>query len=110
MLNSIGDLWHSYENWLKKSTKQCNYAFNEPASLEDFNQLKDVVGLELGEEFKRLYSIHNGEVNSYGLFFGFDFLNINKIISEIKSMVHDRRYRGISTPESAIKVEYYHKG
>lgn len=109
MKKHIREFWNEYEDWCNENYKVSTNLFNEPAEEKKLEELANLVGY-LDDDFKTLYSIHNGEASGCGMFFGFTFLTIDEIIEEINFMVPDNSYRGTSNPSQCIKVSYYELG
>lgn len=109
MEENIKELWNKYEEWCNKNYKTNLQLFNKPVSNEKLDKLTSIVGC-LNDDFKSLYSLHDGAASGQGMFFGFTFLSVDEIIEEINYMIPDNLYRGTSNPERTIKVSYYEKG
>ncbi|MBQ3423471.1 MAG: SMI1/KNR4 family protein [Romboutsia sp.] len=109
MKEELKNLWNKYESWCYENYGDELKLFNESVSNKKLDELMNIVGY-LDDDFKKLYKIHNGEASGYGMFFGFTFLSIDKIIDEIKFMIPDNSYSGTSHPEKCINIEYYNKG
>ena len=74
------------ENWLKENANQIvDLSLQKPATESETLDLENVVGKALPADFKQLYFWHNGlndDENIGSLFYGIDFLPIDRIISE----------------------------
>lgn len=73
-------------NWLNKNAdKILKCSLQKPADEVSFKELENIVGKNLPQDFKQLYSWHNGMTdteNCGSLFYGMDFMPIEKIIEE----------------------------
>lgn len=74
------------ENWLKEHASQIvDFSLHKPATEGEILDLENVIGNRLPDDFKEVYFWHNGlndDKNIGSLFYGMDFLPIDRIISE----------------------------
>ncbi|WP_066308937.1 SMI1/KNR4 family protein [Bacillus sp. FJAT-29814] len=89
-----------------------NEYLNDGAS--DISMLEKETGFTLPDSFKALYSIHNGDKDYIGLFFGLDWLSIDDILFHWKN---NKKWHNefsssdiVSFEKGKIKEEYYHPG
>lgn len=76
-------------NWLNENAdKILKCSLQCPADEVSFKELEEIVGKNLPQDFKQLYLWHNGisDIENVGsLFYGMDFLPIEKIIEQHKA-------------------------
>lgn len=74
------------ENWLRENANKIfEYSLQSPATKNEIKNLEDTIEKPLPNDFKELYLWHNGlndEENFGSLFYGMDFLPIERIITE----------------------------
>lgn len=82
------------------------------AGTPDTNRLEEETGYHLPDSFKNLYSLHNGDRDYFGLFFGLQWLSIDGILQHWKNnkKYHDELFSSnlISFEKGKIKEEYFH--
>lgn len=89
LLKSGNSDYKKISNWLKSNApKLAEFSLQPPATKNDVQELENEIGKALPEDFKQLYFWHNGldDANNLGsLFYGMDFLPIEKIKIEYAS-------------------------
>jgi len=107
--------WKKFVNYIGEHYPHVMKRLNPPASIEEINELEELVELELPNDFKTLYQINNGEDESFidGAFFiGYRMLTI----SQIKQKFLKNKEIGTSEwtvtfgvyPKKAIRLNDYH--
>jgi cell wall assembly regulator SMI1 len=75
--------WTKIEKWLKPNAPGVYKSLNIGASIEDFEELEELINKKLPESFKAFYKVHNGQSPmSEGLIDGEELLCINRIMEE----------------------------
>jgi cell wall assembly regulator SMI1 len=99
-----------YNNLLESSIED---ALNPGASKEELDRLEKMIGY-LDDDVRELYSLHNGcngdNLYSMGLF-GFDFMSIDEIISNLNGMgrLHDDE-NDIENSDNKIRANVFNYG
>lgn len=85
----------------------------QPASIEEIEGLERTLGISLPTDLRRLYELHNGELDGEpGLFFGMSFLPLSGVLSEWQScsaLAGDRAMNDVpfyAVPPETIKDQY----
>lgn len=73
--------------WMKIHLNEVYGDLNGPATQEQLAALEEKIDIELPEQFKTLYLLHNGQKNKIytGFFYGLTFLSLDTIYKEWKS-------------------------
>jgi len=95
------------DNWIQINAERIGkFSLQQPASNEQIQELEQLIGQPLPQDFKRLYQWHNGlndEENFGSLFFGMDFFSIDGIIAEFN-------YRQQNAADENIVLKTVDKG
>lgn len=90
-------LWDALSQAIKTLAPEITIELNERASPEEFQKLEDIIGINLPEDFKRLYSLHNGQNNSNPPFYYTEeLLSIDRMIEEWslwKQLLDDKHFQ-----------------
>ncbi|TDM05243.1 SMI1/KNR4 family protein [Macrococcus lamae] len=83
---------------------------NPGATDEDLDELADVFGAPIDEQFIKLYKAADGEsFESPGLFFGLEWMPLQDVISEVEFNQEEEEEISVDVqPPGAIKEEYYY--
>lgn len=82
---SISDLWSRVHTWLSLNAPKILGNLNRAASDADIDAAERALGCKMPEEWRKLYRVHNGmnsNQNSGSLFFGMQFLSLEKAVRE----------------------------
>lgn len=111
---SITDHWNTYKVYLRTTLPIYYERLNTPASHTEIEDLELMIGSELPDDFKLLYSENNGEDESWfngGILCGMRMLTISQIKGEMKQLkeIEDNynfnsKWKGESRPEGTIKL------
>jgi cell wall assembly regulator SMI1 len=75
--------FNTFETWLREHLPEGAKGLRPPASEAELSALAQETGLELPEEFLKLYRWHDGqEPGCTGVFYGLEFLPLSKVLKE----------------------------
>lgn len=76
-------IWAQIENWFRANAPQVLESLQIGASDTEIAELEEFLAIQLPEDVKALYRIHNGQSDyTYGFFDGREFLSLNRIKDE----------------------------
>jgi len=84
MKQEIDNHWKYIYTWLNKNAPTLREVLNDGISNDKFDKLESLTGYSIPNNFKYLYTIHNGMNTSEmsNLFYGFSFLPIENILKD----------------------------
>lgn len=107
------DIWNRFEAWLDKHANQLLDDLNDGVEDETFEPIESIMGIEIPNEFKEFYKIHNGQdAESEDRLFGLEELySVERMIEE-RNKLKEKFYAGEfdefdSEPDNAIRGEWY---
>ncbi|MEH0153307.1 leucine-rich repeat domain-containing protein [Limibacter armeniacum] len=110
-------IFSKLEQQLQEVFPELANTLNPPATEAQLMEVEKVTGLQLPEDLKSLYRMHNGESGYTGLFFGLPFLSLEKALQEWNlwvTIAGDDSFASIdstiiSVPTGHIKEQYANK-
>jgi cell wall assembly regulator SMI1 len=82
------ELWHRVESWLATNAPDVLNNLQPGASDEQIQQLEESLGIEVPEDVKQLYRLHNGQaVGTPGFLRGNEFLSLEKIVDDWRGWI-----------------------
>lgn len=82
----VPELWSAFTVWLSKASPEQHVLLNPPASEDDFEKFKALMGYDLPENIKQLYQLNNGGPTfgpNANLILEWGFLSVDGIIDWI---------------------------
>jgi cell wall assembly regulator SMI1 len=77
------EIWLRIEDWLRDNAPKCLDVLASGASDTQISELEEHLSIQLPEDVKASYRIHNGQTAyEYGLFNGCEFLSLERIKNE----------------------------
>ncbi|MCU0546814.1 MAG: SMI1/KNR4 family protein [Oscillatoriaceae cyanobacterium Prado104] len=81
--NSKQEIWTKIETWLIANAPQILEVLQPGASDDRISELEELLSIQLPEDVKSSYRIHNGQFTyNYGLIYGREFLSLARIKDE----------------------------
>ncbi len=87
MSQKLNESWETINCWLQSNAPNIRKALNAPASKDNLDELEELVGESLPEDFRSLYSMYNGISSNAmaNLIYGLQFFPIERVISEVEN-------------------------
>lgn len=107
------EVWNRIESWLKANAENVLDSLQPGATEEEIAETEKYLGVQLPEEIKESYRIHNGQYENklIGFIEGRDFLSLNRIKSEWnvwKELVDGGDFEGNQgEPSGPVKPDWY---
>ena len=82
--------WSSINDWLNVNAPKIAGNLNPPATDEQIAATEAEIGIKMPDDWRQLYKTHNGmnhDSNFGSLFYGIEFLSLDKVKSEYESSV-----------------------
>ena len=110
--NTMQDLWTRFETWLEVNAPMVLETLQPGATEEQFAQVEKMLSIELPEDFKAVYRIHNGQINdNEGFLYGREMLSLERIQNEWKvwkELLDTGEFDGIkSEPTTTIRDDWW---
>ncbi|WP_010605276.1 SMI1/KNR4 family protein [Pseudoalteromonas maricaloris] len=100
--------WERIIKWLEKNAPSIKEAIQPPASQELIEKVQSLVGLELPDDFKRLYATSNGISPDAraNLFFGMTFIPLERVCEHLEAINSRDSDFYLIHADRGIKSEY----
>ncbi len=82
--------WSKIREWLGANAPKIIGNLNPPATAEELASIESTIGIKMPSDWHELYLTHNGinhDSNFGSLFYGLEFLSLDKVASEYESSV-----------------------
>jgi cell wall assembly regulator SMI1 len=106
---TIVEVWEVIHAWLDTHSPALRKKLNKPAGVSALGKLEKLVGIDLPEDFKQSYRVHDGCDPFSGLIIGVPFMSLDAIAKEWKrlnpkkKLVNDPCEGAVSYEEGMIK-------
>lgn len=103
-------IWAKIETWLEENAPSVLRTLQLGAKEEEIQRVEAALGVELPEDVKASYRIHDGQLG-FGLFEGQEFLSLARMLDEWKvwqSLLEGNDFAGLtSDPEPGIRADWW---
>jgi cell wall assembly regulator SMI1 len=110
---TVPEAWDVIHGWLDENAPSLRPKLNKPATKSAIAALEKVVGLQLPDDFKASYLIHDGADSYSGPIIGVPFMSLKQIEKEWKLLkpkkgdIHQKLAKEVSYVKGMIKEDAY---